>query len=210
MLATMLRSGVLAIMLALGSVTASQAADEAIAIFAGGCFWCVESDFDRVPGVLRTTSGYTGGEVADPNYKQVTAGGTGHREAVEIAYDPAKVSYETLLDMFWHSVDPTDGGGQFCDRGHSYSTAIYATSEEQLKQANASKQTIDASGVLPKPIVTEIVAAGPFYPAEDYHQDFYTRNPVRYKVYRYGCGRDARLEELWGEDAMRGMTAKDS
>lgn len=210
MLATMLRSGVLAIMLALGSVTASQAADEAIAIFAGGCFWCVESDFDRVPGVLRTTSGYTGGEVADPNYKQVTAGGTGHREAVEIAYDPAKVSYETLLDVFWHSVDPTDGGGQFCDRGHSYSTAIYATSEEQLKQANASKQTIDASGVLPKPIVTEIVAAGPFYPAEDYHQDFYTRNPVRYKVYRYGCGRDARLEELWGEDAMRGMTAKGS
>ena len=205
-----LRAAMLALAATLTIPLQAGAADatadgQAVAIFAGGCFWCVESDFDKLAGVKETVSGYTGGTLDKPSYKQVTAGGTGHREAVRIVYDPAQVSYQTLLEVFWHSVDPTDAGGQFCDRGHSYTTAIYATDEAQLRQAQASKAAVEASGVLKDPIATEIVAAGPFFPAEEYHQDFYTKSPVRYRVYRFSCGRDARVEELWGADAHKGI-----
>ncbi|MDA2917106.1 peptide-methionine (S)-S-oxide reductase MsrA [Nitrospinae bacterium AH_259_B05_G02_I21] len=179
--------------------TAAFPKGEAVATFAGGCFWCVESDFDKVPGVVRTISGYTGGLFKNPTYKQVSAGGTGHREAVQIFYDSKKVSYEKLLDIFWRSVDPTDAGGQFCDRGRSYETAIFANSPAQKRLAEASKQKLKKSGVLKMPIVTPIETAGAFYPAEDYHQDYYKKNPLRYKYYRYGCGRDARIREVWGK-----------
>ncbi len=179
---------------------------EAVATFAGGCFWCVESDFDTVPGVLRTISGYTGGTLIDPTYDKVTAGGSGHREAVRIFFDPKKVSYATLLEIFWRSVDPTDDGGQFCDRGESYETAIYANSADQKRLAQASKRGLQRSGVLKQPIVTPIQTAGPFYAAEDYHQDYYKKSPLRYKIYRYGCGRDARIRKLWGKEAFRGIT----
>ena len=175
------------------------------AIFAGGCFWCVESDFDSVPGVVRTISGYTGGITPNPTYKQVSTNTTGHREAVEVTYDPKKVSYETLVDILFHSVDPTDGGGQFCDRGESYKTAIFVTSPAQKKIAEESKQKLQKSGVLKKPVVTTIEVAGPFFPAETYHQDYYEKNPLRYKLYRYRCGRDARIEAVWGKDAHRGI-----
>ncbi len=180
--------------------------DLKIAIFAGGCFWCVESDFDTVPGVVRTTSGYTGGFTPNPTYKQVTSKNTGHYEAVRIHYDPKRISYKLLVDILWRSVDPTDDGGQFCDRGDSYKTAIFATSAEQKRIAQETKQEIEKSGVLKKPIVTAIVDAGPFFPAEDYHQNFYKKSPVRYKFYRYRCGRDARVEALWGKEAHRGIT----
>ena len=184
----------------LGDVsTAALQKGEEVATFAGGCFWCVESDFDKVPGVVRTISGYTGGLLKNPTYKQVSAGGTGHREAVQIFYDSKKVSYEKLLDIFWRSVDPTDAGGQFCDRGRSYETAIFANSSAQRRLAEASKQKLNKSGVLKKPIVTPIETAGVFYPAEDYHQDYYKKNPLRYKFYRYACGRDARVREVWGK-----------
>jgi peptide-methionine (S)-S-oxide reductase len=169
----------------------------ATAIFAGGCFWCVEADFDKVPGVVSTTSGYIGGRTANPSYEQVVSGGTGHAEAVEIVYDPAKVSYEKLLDVFWHNVDPLVKDRQFCDRGNQYRTAIFYQGDEQRRAAEASKATVQAR--FKQPIQTEIVAAGPFYKAEDYHQDYYVKNPVRYKFYRLNCGRDARLEELWGK-----------
>ncbi|MGB3388094.1 MAG: peptide-methionine (S)-S-oxide reductase MsrA [Pseudaminobacter sp.] len=173
------------------------------AIFAGGCFWCVESDFDSVPGVISTTSGYIGGASENPTYEDHTA--AGHREAVRIEFDDARVSYDQLLDAFWHSVDPTDGGGQFCDRGHSYTTAVYAVDLGQLTQAKKSKAAIAA--VLQKPIATEVVAAPAFWPAEDYHQDYYRKNPLRYKYYRYACGRDARVEEVWGSAAHQGIAA---
>ncbi len=184
--------------------SAPAANGEAVAIFAGGCFWCVESDFDAVPGVTATVSGYTGGDLANPDYERVSAGGTGHREAVRITFDPALVSYATLLDIFWHSVDPTDGGGQFCDRGHGYTTAVYATDEAQRAAAEASKAALAASGALASPIVTEIAPAGPFWPAEAYHQDYHQKSAVSYKFYRWRCGRDARLGALWGKDAHRG------
>ena len=191
----------------LGAAPESDAAEDGleVAIFAGGCFWCVESDFDKVPGVVRTISGYTGGALPNPTYKQVSAGGTGHLEAVQIFYDPKQVAYEMLVEIFWRSVDPTDGGGQFCDRGESYETAIFANSPEQKQQAEASKGTLGRAGVLKQPIVTPIQAAGPFYPAEEYHQDYYNKNPLRYWFYRSRCGRDSRVEELWGEDAYRGI-----
>ncbi len=176
-----------------------------VATFAGGCFWCVESDFDNVAGVVRTISGYTGGAVSDPTYEQVSAGGTGHREAVQIFYDPKRVGYATLLEIFWRSVDPTDAGGQFCDRGESYETAIFANSLEQKQGAEVSKGALQCSAVLGRPVVTPIEVAGPFYPAEDYHQDYYKKSPLRYNFYRYRCGRDSRIEELWGEDAFRGI-----
>lgn len=193
--------------LSLGPSSPAGAAEDGlrVATFAGGCFWCVESDFDRVSGVRRTVSGYTGGLLIDPTYEQVSSETTGHREAVQIFYDPQEVSYATLLEIFWRSVDPTDGGGQFCDRGESYGTAIFANSPEQRRLAEDSKRELQDSAVLDRPIVTPIETAGPFYPAEDYHQDYYKKNPVRYKVYRYGCGRDARVEELWGEQAHRGI-----
>ena len=173
------------------------------AIFAGGCFWCVESDFDKVPGVVSTVSGYTGGKTENPTYKQVTAGGTGHYEAVEITYDPAKVSYEALLTAFWHSVDPTDGGGQFCDRGQSYETAVFAANEKERRLAEASRKA--AQKRVDNPIVTPILAAAPFYAAEDYHQDYYKKNPLRYNYYRWGCGRNNRVKEVWGEHAYEGI-----
>jgi peptide methionine sulfoxide reductase msrA/msrB len=174
------------------------------ATFAGGCFWCLEAPFDKVPGVLSTTSGYAGGRVKNPSYEQVSAGGTGHAEVVQVAYDPARVSYERLVEVFWRNVDPTDGGGQFCDRGSQYRTGIFYEDEAQGRAAEASKRALEASGRLGKPIVTEIVKLAAFYPAEDYHQDFYRKSPVRYATYRAGCGRDRRLKELWGEEAVKG------
>ena len=183
------------------------AADDglAVATFAGGCFWCVESDFDAVPGVAETTSGYTGGTVDNPTYKQVSEGGTGHREVVQIRYDPKQVSYERLLHIFWRSVDPTDDGGQFCDRGESYQTAVFAGNEEERLLAEASKEALDRSGVLDAPVVTPIEPLKAFYPAEDYHQDYYTKNPVRYRFYRFSCGRDTRVQQVWGDQAHDGI-----
>ena len=168
----------------------------AVATFAGGCFWCTEADFDKVPGVISTTSGYTGGTVANPSYEQVSSGGTGHAEAVEVAYDPSKVSYEKLLVYFWHHIDPLVKDAQFCDRGEQYRSAIFVRNDEERKFAEASKKQVEAE--LKQPIYTQIVAAGPFYKAEDYHQDFYRKNPTKYKFYRWNCGRDQRLEQVWG------------
>jgi peptide-methionine (S)-S-oxide reductase len=170
---------------------------QAVATFAGGCFWCMEPPYDKLDGVLATTSGYTGGSKVDPTYHEVSAGGTGHAEAVQVTYDPAKVTYEQLLDVYWHNVDPLDPGGQFCDRGEQYRTAIFVHDEEQRRLAEQSKQGLE--GRFERPIVTEIVPASTFYPAEDYHQNYYEKNPIRYKFYRWNCGRDQRLAELWGE-----------
>ena len=169
------------------------------ATFAGGCFWCMEPPFDRVPGVVSTTSGYTGGTKVDPSYEEVSAGGTGHAESVEVLYDPAKVTYEKLLDVYWHNVDPTVRDRQFCDTGHQYRTAIFTHDETQKRLAEQSKAALEKSKPFKEEIVTEIVPAGRFYPAEEYHQDYYKKNPVRYKFYRYNCGRDRRLEQLWGQ-----------
>lgn len=171
------------------------------AVLAGGCFWCVESDFDKLPGVLSTTSGYTGGTVADPTYEQVSAKHTGHAEAVKIVFDPAKLSYKALLDYYWHTIDPTTVDRQFCDVGSPYRTAIFAQNDAQLQQARASLAAIEKSKPFPQPIVTQVVMGGPFYAAEDYHQDYYRKNPYRYEFYRSSCGRDARLKQLWGKDA---------
>jgi peptide-methionine (S)-S-oxide reductase len=179
--------------------TAAPEDAQALATFAGGCFWCMEPPYDKLDGVLATTSGYIGGSKADPSYEEVSAGGTGHAEAVQVTYDPAKVSYEELLEVFWRNVDPLDAGGQFCDRGEQYRTGIFVHDEEQQRLAEASKRQLEDSGRFEQPIVTEIVAAGPFYPAEGYHQDYYEKNPLRYKFYRWNCGRDARLVQLWGE-----------
>lgn len=173
------------------------------ATFAGGCFWCVEEAFDKVAGTVSTTSGYIGGRVANPTYEQVSAGGTGHAEAVQVVYDPAVVSYATLLDVFWRNIDPTDAGGQFCDRGDSYRSAIFYHGERQERLAVASKRTLQRSKPFEGPVVTEIVPAATFYPAEGYHQDYYEKNPVRYKFYKWNCGRSQRLEELWGGAADR-------
>ena len=169
----------------------------ATATFAGGCFWCVEADFDKVGGVISTTSGYTGGRTPNPTYEEVSRGGAGHAEAVEIVYDPAKVSYEKLLDVFWHNVDPLAKNSQFCDHGDQYRTAVFYHDEEQRRLAEVSKAAVQAR--FKQPVQTQITAAGPFYRAENYHQDYYLKNPIRYKFYRFNCGRDARLEELWGK-----------
>ena len=172
------------------------------ATFAGGCFWCMEPPFDKLDGVVSTISGYTGGEQDRPTYEQVSAGGTGHAEAVEVVYDPAVISYERLLEVFWRNVDPLDAGGQFCDRGDQYRTAIFAHDDSQLQAAQASKRALEDSKRFDKPIATEIIRASAFYPAEEYHQDFYKKHSVKYKFYRFSCGRDARLRELWGSDAL--------
>ncbi len=169
------------------------------AIFAGGCFWCVEKDFDHVAGVVATTSGYSGGTLENPTYENHE----GHREVVKIDFDPAKVDYATLVGIFLRSVDPTDAGGQFCDRGHAYSTAIYTT--DDAEKAAAENAKADAEAALGKPVVTPVEAAGTFWPAEGYHQDYYKKNPVRYKYYRYSCGRDARVKKLWGKAAHHGI-----
>lgn len=167
------------------------------AIFAGGCFWCVEQAFDAVDGVLETTSGYTGGTVANPTYGQVSGGGTKHIEAVLVRYDPDKVSYEELLRVFWRNIDPADGGGQFCDRGYSYRSAIFFMGEAQKAAAQESKASVEKR--LGGKVATTLVAASAFYPAETYHQDYYLKNPVRYKFYKWNCGRAQRLEEIWGK-----------
>jgi len=176
---------------------AAGAGPTAIATFAAGCFWCVESDFDKVPGVVSTTSGYTGGRVANPTYEQVSHGGTGHAEAVEIVYDPAKVSFEQLLDHFWKNVDPLTINRQFCDVGDQYRPAIFVHDEAQRLAAEGSKTRVQQR--FKQPVVVEIVAAGPFFKAEGYHQDYYKKNPVQYRYYRWSCGRDARLKQLWGK-----------
>jgi peptide-methionine (S)-S-oxide reductase len=168
----------------------------AAAVFAGGCFWCTEADFDKMPGVLSTTSGYIGGKVRNPTYKQVSAGGTGHIEAVRVVYDPAKTNYATLAARFIRTIDPLDAGGSFCDRGYGYRSAFFVANPEQRRVA----QTLNAraAAVLKKPVATLVLPAATFYPAEGYHQDYYKKNPVRYRFYRANCGRDARLAELWG------------
>ena len=171
-------------------------APTAKATFAGGCFWCMEPPFDELDGVLATVSGYTGGTKKKPTYEEVITGTTGHAEAVEITYDPNKITYEKLLDVFWRNIDPLTANAQFCDYGSQYRSAIFYHDETQKFLAEKTKKTLQ--GRFKQPIVTEVVRAGIFYPAEDYHQDFYKKSPVRYKMYRYGCGRDQRLEELWG------------
>lgn len=171
----------------------------AYATFAGGCFWCLEPPYDKVDGVSETISGYIGGAVESPTYRQVSSGSTGHAEAVRITYDPARVSYEELLDIFWRNIDPTTRDRQFCDRGSQYRPAIFYHDDAQKAAALASLERVERTKTFDAPIRTEIVAATRFWPAEDYHQDYYLKNPVRYKFYRYNCGRDQRLEELWGE-----------
>ena len=183
--------------------TAAPAPATAKAVFAGGCFWCVESDFDKVPGVLSTVSGYTGGRTANPTYEQVSSKDTGHAEVVEIVFDPSKVSYSQLVEHFWRTIDPTTKDQQFCDRGNPYRSAIFALNAEQLKVAQSSKAALEKSKPFKEPVVTEVVLATTFYPAEDYHQDYYLKNPVRYKYYRTSCGRDARLQQLWGKPATK-------
>lgn len=176
-------------------------ADEAVAIFAGGCFWCMEQAFDPVDGVVSTISGYTGGHVDDPNYKDVTSEASGHTEALKVVYKPAQVDYAHLLDVFWHNVDPTDAGGQFCDRGDSYRSEIFYVTPEQKSAADASKKTLQDDSDAPSPIVTKIVPAVTFYPAEDYHQNYYKKNPLRYKFYHSACRRAATLTKRWGDAA---------
>jgi peptide-methionine (S)-S-oxide reductase len=171
----------------------------AIATFAGGCFWCMEPPFEKLDGVVSVTSGYTGGHTVNPTYEEVSAGGTGHAESVEIKYDPARISYQQLLDVFWVNHDPTTNTGQFCDHGNQYRPAIFYHDAEQKRLAEASRQKIEDTH--PFPVLTEITPATEFYPAEEYHQGYYKKNPLRYKFYRYTCGRDARLKELWGEAA---------
>ena len=177
---------------------AAKTTAHAEAIFAGGCFWCMEPPYDKVDGVIATISGYTDGHKENPTYKEVSSGTTGHTEAIKITYDPSKVSYEQLLDIFWRNIDPVTPNRQFCDGGTQYRSGIYYLDDTQQQLAEKSKAAIEQSGVLSKAIVTEIKPASTFYPAEEYHQDYYLKNPVRYKFYRYNCGRDQRLEEIWG------------
>ena len=169
-----------------------------VATFASGCFWCTESDFEAVPGVLGAVSGYTGGTDTDPTYQEVSAGVTGHAEAVEVRYDPAKVTYAQLLEVYWRNVDYLDAGGQFCDRGDQYRPAIFVHDDEEKRLAEATKAALAAGKRFDQPVAVQVVPAATFYPAEDYHQDYYKKNPLRYKVYRWNCGRDQRLEQLRG------------
>ncbi len=168
------------------------------ATFAGGCFWCMEEAFEAVEGVVSAVSGYTAGQVENPTYEQVSAGGTGHTESIEVTFDPNKVTYEQLLEVFWRNVDPTTPNAQFCDHGNQYRTAIFYHDEDQQQLIDASMKKIESSKTFPGSIVTEIAPASVFYPAEEYHQDFYTKNPIRYKYYKWNCGRAKRLEQLWG------------
>ena len=178
---------------------AAPAPATAKATFAGGCFWCVEADFDKIDGVISTTSGYIGGTVTNPTYEQVSAKTTGHAEVVEIVYDPRKVTYDRLLEYFWRTTDPTAKDRQFCDAGTPYRHAIFANGAEQLAAAKASLAALEKTKPFKEPIVTQIALATTFYPAEGYHQDYYLKNPIRYKYYRNGCGRDGRLKQLWGD-----------
>ena len=197
----------LAVVVSLAGTGALAAADTnsstangklATATFAGGCFWCMQPPFEKFDGVLKTTVGYTGGTTANPTYRQVSAGGTGHAEAVEIVFDPARVSYEKLLDVFWRNIDPLAKNRQFCDSGDQYRSAIFVQDEAQRRAAEASLKAIETSGRLKGRIETQIVPAAKFYAAEDYHQDYHSKNPAKYSFYRWNCGRDARLEALWG------------
>ena len=186
-----------ALLLSLGSHAGQD--DSAVAVFAGGCFWCTEADFDKLPGVLETTSGYIGGSIENPTYEEVSSGRSGHIEAVQVRFDPRQTSYAKLLEAFWPTIDPVNGNGQFCDNGPQYRSAIFYLDAEQQRLAEASKTALAASGRLQQPIATVIQAATTFYAAEDYHQDYHTKNPLRYRYYRHGCGRDQRLQELWGK-----------
>ncbi len=202
--ALVLTAGMAAAML-LGSFSASLAqsagSTRAEAIFAGGCFWCLESDFDKVRGVVSTTSGYTGGSKPNPTYQEVSAGGTGHAEAVKVVYDPAKVTFAQLVEIFWRNIDPVTPNAQFCDHGSQYRSAIFYSSAAERAVIEKSRASLEATGRLKAPIVTEVAPASTFYPAEDYHQDFATKSPAKYKFYRWNCGRDQRLRVLWGDEA---------
>lgn len=180
------------------SATTAHGAPVEVATFAMGCFWCGETQFESQPGVLSVISGYTGGREEHPTYEQVSDGGTGHYESVQVTFDPARTSYARLLDLFWHGIDPTQDDGQFCDRGPQYRSVVFVADDKQRKLAEETKHAIEVSGVLHEPIVTQILPATRFWPAEDYHQDFWKKDPVRYRTYRLGCGRDRRLVELWG------------
>lgn len=184
-----------------GVLSAQAMAETKTAIFAGGCFWCMEQPFDALPGVLSTTSGYTGGTKVNPTYHEVSSGTTGHYEAVKVEYDPSKVSYEKLVDVFWHNIDPGNSQGQFCDTGPQYRSVIFYADDAQKMAAEQSKDALAKSGKLMGPIQTQILPAATFYPAEDYHQDYYIKSKTKYEFYRYGCGRDARLKVIWGDAA---------
>jgi len=198
----LLLAGGLFVLSAPGVGAAAQAVgggERAVATLAGGCFWCMEPPFDALEGVISTTSGYTGGHTKDPTYEEVSAGATGHAEAVQVVFDPKKVTYAKLLEVFWQNIDPLDQAGQFCDKGRQYRSAIFTHDDEQRRLAEQSKNALEDSRRFSWPIVTEIAPASPFYHAEEYHQDYYRKNPVRYKFYRWGCGRDQRLREVWGQ-----------
>jgi peptide-methionine (S)-S-oxide reductase len=196
LLSTFALLGLLFFACAASASAASQSAATAKATFAGGCFWCMEPPYDELDGVLSTISGYMGGKTKNPTYEEVSSGRTGHAEVVQITYDPKKIAYSKLLEVFWRNIDPLTSNAQFCDHGSQYRSGIFYHDEEQKRLAQESKATLGKR--FKDPIVTEIVAASTFYPAEDYHQDYYVKNPVRYKLYRYGCGRDQRLKEVWG------------
>jgi peptide-methionine (S)-S-oxide reductase len=189
------------ISLAASVLTLASPPQRATAIFAGGCFWCEETAFEGLPGVFSVVSGYTGGQKKNPTYEEVSSGSTGHAESVEVTYDPSQMTYEKLLEVFWHNVDPTQANGQFCDHGTQYRSAIFYKDEAQRKAAEESKRRVEEIPRFKGKVVTQIVAASTFYPAEEYHQDFWKKSPVRYQSYRQGCGRDARLKELWGDAA---------
>jgi methionine-S-sulfoxide reductase len=188
---------------AISAPASGAAARGESAIFAGGCFWCLETTYEGRPGVLSVVSGYSGGKELNPTYEQVGSHATTHLEVIEVRFDPARITYAQLLDLFWHSIDPTQGDGQFCDRGDQYRSAIFYRGEAQRAAAEKSRREIEASGVLKKPIVTELRAAGKFWPAEDYHQDYWKKDPIRYRTYRFGCGRDQRLAQIWGKAAVK-------
>ena len=199
----MIRSILLGLLLSAPASFANEAITEGpagteMAVFAGGCFWCTESDFDKMPGVVETISGYTGGEASTADYQQVSAGGPGHIESVAVFFDPSKTSYATLVEAFWKTIDPITPNAQFCDHGSQYSSALYYANDEQKALLEASREALARSGRFEQPIATLILPRQPFYPAEEYHQDYYQKNPLRYNFYRTTCGRDARLEELWG------------
>ncbi len=202
----MLKHWIAALLFCLGSLTGQARAQDAKtipterAIFAGGCFWCMEAPFDKIPGVLSVKVGYIGGTKVNPTYEEVSAGNTGHAEAVELIYDPKLVSYQKLLHVFWRQIDPTTANAQFCDRGSQYRSGIFYVNEEQKKAAEASKDALQKSGPFKSKIVTEITKAGPFYIGEEYHQQYYKKNPIRYKYYRASCGRDKVLDSFWGAD----------